>query len=148
MGYSCTDVATIYTIGFSGKNQGVFMDILNAVNIKTLVDIRIWRQSRFVPWANGARLAAALGDRYRYMPELAPTKELLAGYKDGVIDWLGYARTFNGILASGKVDSLFTLSDIDKLCFLCAEKTADRCHRRLVAEYLAQCFPNVRIVHL
>jgi hypothetical protein len=46
---------TIYTIGFSGKNQDVFFDILTSADIKNLIDIRLWRVARFVPSATGCR---------------------------------------------------------------------------------------------
>ena len=141
-------MAKIYTIGFSGKKQDEFIDILNAVGVKILIDVRLWRAARFTPWASGANLAAVLGGRYRYMPELTPTKELLLGYKDGLIDWAGYERVFNGLLADRKIEGLFKSENLDGVCFLCAEKTADQCHRRLVAEYLARHFSGLEIIHL
>jgi hypothetical protein len=33
-------------------------------------------------------------------------------------------------------------------CLLCAEPTAEHCHRRLVAEHWAQYIPDLDIVHL
>ncbi len=139
---------TIFTIGFSGTKQDVFMDILAAAGVKKLIDIRLWRTVRFVPWASGVNLAAALGDKYCAMPELAPTKELLTAYKDGAIDWVGYEKVFNGLLRDRAVETLPALADLDGVCFLCSEKTADQCHRRLVAEYLAVHHPDIKIVHL
>ena len=124
------------------------MDILNAADIKMLINIRLWRTARFVPWANGANLATALGDQYRYMSELAPTKELLTKYKDGAIDWADYEQIFNNLLAERKIENLFNGIKLDKICFLCSEKAADKCHRRLVAEYLSQRIPDSQIVHL
>ncbi len=141
-------MATIYTIGFSGKKQDIFMDILAAAGVKKLIDIRLWRTARFVPWASGSNLSAALGDRYISMPELAPTKELLTAYKDGAIDWAGYEKVFNGLLRDRAVEKLPALADLDGVCFLCSEKTAGLCHRRLVAEYLAAHHPDIKIVHL
>lgn len=141
-------MATIYTIGFSGKKQDSFLEVLGAVGIKTLIDIRLWRVARFVPWASGANLQNALGDWYKYMPELAPTKKLLTAYKNGGLDWAGYEQVFNGILADRQIEKLFQSGDLDKVCFLCSEKIADMCHRRLVAEYLAKQFSNIEIVHL
>jgi len=141
-------MATIYTIGFAGKKQDQFMEILDATGMRLLIDIRLWRASRFVPWASGANLEVVLGGRCRYMPELAPTKELLAGYKDGAISWAEYEKIFNGILAERKIETLFASADkLDRVCFLCAEKLPAQCHRRLVAEYLAQHF-DVSITHL
>jgi len=124
------------------------MEILAAAGVKKLVDIRLWRVARFVPWASGASLSVAMGNIYRYMPELAPTKELLTAYKDGIVDWAGYEKVFNGLLAERQVEKLFTIDDLDRVCFLCSEKTADQCHRRLVAERFAQHFIDVKIIHL
>jgi uncharacterized protein (DUF488 family) len=139
----------IYTIGFSGKKADEFYEILDAVRVRKLIDIRLWRTARFVPWANGKNLAEHLGDRYVYMPELTPTKELLIAYKDEMIDWAGYKQIFNKILADRKIEQLFTsATDLDGLCFLCTEKMPDKCHRRLVAEYLMAHFPDTEIVHL
>ena len=139
---------TIYTIGFSGKTKDQFMEMLDAVDVRTLVDIRLWRVARFVPWASGVNLAAALGDRYKYMPELAPTKELLTQYKDGIIGWDRYQQIYNQILTERQVETLFKADNLDKTCFLCTEKSADKCHRKLAAEFVLQHFPDVKIVHL
>jgi uncharacterized protein (DUF488 family) len=141
-------MATIYTIGFSGKSADSFMDVLDAAHVKTLIDTRLWRVARFVPWASGTNLQTALGDRYKYMPELAPTRELLSAYKNGDIDWSGYERIFNGILDARKPENLFTYDDLDGICLFCSENAANMCHRRLAAEYLGRNFPATRIVHL
>jgi len=141
-------MSKVYTIGFSGKTKDPFLEILNAVGVHLLIDIRLWRQSRFAPWASGANLAAALGERYRHMPELAPTKELLSGYKDGVVDWAEYECVYNGLLEERQVQKLFSADKLDGICFLCAEKTADKCHRRLAAEYMARHFHGIEIIHL
>lgn len=138
----------IFTIGFSGKKQDSFLEVLDAVGVKTLIDIRLWRVARFVPWASGINLTKILGERYKYYPELAPTKELLGAYKDGQIDWAGYKKVFNGILTERQAENLFQQPDLNKVCFLCSEKSFEHCHRRLVAEYLARHFPDIQIVHL
>ena len=138
----------IYTIGFAGKKQDEFMKILDSAGVRAVVDIRLWRVARFVPWASGANLAAALGERYRAMSELAPTKELLTEYKNGAIDWAGYKKVFTGLLSARTPEKLFTAESLDGTCFLCTEKLPTQCHRRLVAEYLASYFPDVEIVHL
>jgi hypothetical protein len=33
-------------------------------------------------------------------------------------------------------------------CFLCSEATPEKCHRRLVAERLTACWPDVEIIHI
>ncbi len=138
----------IYTIGTNGKNKEIFAEILNAVDVNTVIDVRLWRQSRFVPWTSGTNLQRILGDRYKYMPELAPTLDLLTKIKNDTINWTEYEQIFNDILKKRQIENLFTPNTINKVCFLCAEKTAENCHRRLVAEYLQQHFPDIEIVHL
>jgi len=138
----------IYTIGTNGKNKEIFAEILNAVNVNTVIDVRLWRQSRFVPWTSGTNLQRMLGDKYKYIPELTPTLDLLTKIKNGTINWAEYEQIFNDILKKRRIENLFTPDTINKVCFLCAEKTAENCHRRLVAEYLQQHFPDIEIVHL
>ncbi|MDR1027156.1 MAG: DUF488 domain-containing protein [Rickettsiales bacterium] len=138
----------IYTIGFAGKKQGEFFGALDDAGVRTLADIRLWRAARFVPWASGANLAEALGDRYRYVPELSPTKELLTDYKNGAVDWAGYEKIFNGLLIARQVEKLFAPEILDGVCFLCTEKSPARCHRRLAAEYFAAHFDGLEITHL
>jgi uncharacterized protein (DUF488 family) len=141
-------MATIFTIGFSGKKEEEFYALLEAAGVKQLVDIRLWRTSRFVPWASGANLQKRLNGRYSCMPELAPTKELLAGYKNGEISWAGYEWVFNNIITERQVEQLFNSTSLDSVCFLCSENTHEMCHRRLVTEYLAGRFEGIEIRHL
>lgn len=87
-------MAKIFTIGFSGKSPDAFLDVLNAVRVRAVWDIRLWRTSTYVPFYSGDSLACVLGTRYEYHPEFAPTSEILAGYKDGRITWPGYERMY------------------------------------------------------
>ena len=75
----------IFTIGFSGKSPDAFMNVLNAVRVRAVWDIRLWRTSAHVPFYSVDSLTSALGPRYEYHPEFAPSTEILAGYKDGRI---------------------------------------------------------------
>lgn len=138
----------IYTIGTNGKNKEIFAEILNAVDVNTVIDVRLWRQSRFVLWTSGTNLQITFGDKYKYIPELTPTLDLLTKIKNGTINWAEYEQIFNDILKKRQIENLFTPNTINKVCFLCAENTAENCHRRLVAEYLQQHFPDLEIVHL
>lgn len=143
-----SDMPKIFTIGFSGKSPDAFMDVLNAVCVRTVWDIRLWRASTHVPFYSGENLAAALGTRYEYHPELAPTADILAGYKDGRITWPDYERLYRELLATRRLTAGFASADLDRICLLCTEKSALQCHRRLAAEYIAAQFPNTEIVHL
>lgn len=141
-------MAKIFTIGFSGKSPDAFMDVLNAVRIRTVWDVRLWRTSTYVPFYSGANLAATLGARYEYRPEFAPTAEILAGYKNGQITWYDYEHMYCELLAARHPAPGMTSDNIDRICLLCMEKSAMQCHRRIAAEYLASRFPDIEIVHL
>ena len=124
------------------------MDVLNAVRVRTVWDIRLWRTSIHVPFYSGDSLAAALGARYEYHPEFAPTADILAGYKDGRITWSDYERMYRELLATRQPTAGLVASDLDRICLLCTEKSALQCPRGLTAEYIATQFTDVEIVHL
>jgi uncharacterized protein YeaO (DUF488 family) len=104
--------------------------------------------SRFVPWANGPNLEVVLKERYIYLPECAPTTELLDNYKKGRITWNQYEQIFKEIITSRNVEKLFSQKSLENACFLCAEENPTKCHRRLIAEYIAIRFANIEINHL
>lgn len=124
------------------------MDVLNAVRIHTVWDVRLWRASTYVPFYSGEKLVATLGTRYEHHPEFAPTAEILAGYKNGKITWPDYERMYRELLTTRHPTTGLTPDDIERICLLCTEKSALQCHRRLAAEYIATQFPVVEIVHL
>lgn len=138
----------IFTIGFSGKKPDDFLDILNAAKINCVWDIRLWRTSRFVPFYSGTNLAATLGSRYEHHPEFAPTTGILAGYKDGCITWPDYERMYRELLTTRNPTAGLALNSLDRIYLLCTEKSATQCHRRLAAEYIAEQFPDIEIIHL
>ena len=138
----------IFTIGFSGKSPDAFMDVLDAVRVRTVWDIRQWRTSAYVPFYSGENLAAVLGDRYECHPEFAPTAEILAGYKNGRITWPDYERMYRELLTARHPTVGIAPDDLDHICLLCTENSALQCHRRLAAEYIATQFPDIGIVHL
>ncbi len=138
----------IFTIGFSGKSPDGFIEVLNAVRVHAVWDVRLWRTSAYVPFYSGENLAAVFGTRYEYHPEFAPTTGILAGYKEGRITWSDYERMYRELLATRHPTEGMTLDTLDRICLLCTEKSALQCHRRLAAKHIATQFPDIEIVHL
>lgn len=143
----------IYTIGFAEKSAEKFFTLLENAGITILLDIRLNNTSQLSGFTKGKDLAyfvkKILGGEYLHLPELAPTKELLNKYKaDG--DWRHYEREFIGILERRKVEtSIDAMILKGPSVLLCSEVTADKCHRRLAAEYLTnRILPDHEIVHL
>src|SRR5262249_59733493 len=79
------------------------------------------------------------GISYEHDPRLAPTEELLAGYRRQKRGWSAYEAAFLRLMAErGIPETLDRATFTRRTAILCSEATAERCHRRLVAELLAQ----------
>ena len=142
---------TIYTIGFAQKSAEDFFKLLTKNKVKKLVDIRLNNKSQLAGFANAKHLPYFLklhNIDYEYKIELAPSKELLKGYKDNLVSWDEYMKIYNQLLIERDVLKNILVEELDNIVLLCSEPTAEQCHRRLVAEYLANNFKNINIKHL
>ena len=89
-----------------------------------------------------------LGIEYLPLLELAPTKELLGGYRQGGERWEDYENRFRELITSRKIEERFERDLFDGACLLCSEEMPLHCHRCLVAEYLREKWGGLEIVHL
>lgn len=145
-------MATIFTIGFTKKSLRDFVETLRAAGVKRVVDVRLRNTSQLAGWSKQPDFAYLLeegfGVAYEHHPEFAPTDELLDEYKKGR-DWARYEESFNRLLAERKPEAeARELLEKDSICLLCAEPTADKCHRCMVAEYLRSLAPGIEVKHL
>jgi len=89
------------------------------------------------------------GAEYVHEPRLAPTQELLDAYRKARGSWDTYAKQFVALLAERGVEHALDRALLSgPTVLLCSEPTAERCHRRLVLEYLAAAWGDVTPVHL
>ena len=143
---------TIFTIGFGEKTAEEFFGLLRAAGVRTVIDVRLYNISQLAGFTKKADLAFFLRELgpigYEYRPELAPSKEILEGYRKKLLDWTEYERRFQQLMVTREVEQLMAPKDLDGACLLCSEPQPARCHRRLVAEYLLVHWGNVDIVHL
>lgn len=145
-------MVTIFTIGFTKKSLRAFIESLRGAGVKRIVDVRLRNTSQLAGWSKQPDFAYLLeegfGIAYEHRPEFAPTDEILDVYKNGR-DWPGYEEHFRRLLAERRPESAAReLLAADAICLLCAEPKADRCHRRLVAEYLQALAPGSEVKHL
>ena len=142
----------IFTIGFSKKNSREFFKILQQAGVKRVVDIRLNNVSQLAGFTKKNDLEfflhAIAGIEYVHRLELAPTKEILDGYKKKKMSWSEYEERFSKVMIERQIEKLVTPSELDHACLLCSEPKADKCHRRLVSEYLRSKWGNVEIRHL
>ena len=132
----------LYTIGFTQKSAKDFFEKIKSFNVELLIDIRLNNSSQLAGFAKGKDLEYFLseicGCKYVHDLDLSPTKELLDDYRAKKKTWSEYEVIFNEIMKSRDISASFNkkYSTYDRVCLLCTEPTAERCHRRLVAEYL------------
>jgi uncharacterized protein YeaO (DUF488 family) len=73
---------------------------------------------------------------------------LLNGYQDKLINWAEYEKIYLDLLQKRNILENLDILSFDNSVLLCSEATAEKCHRRLLAEYLAKHFPDINIKHL
>jgi uncharacterized protein (DUF488 family) len=142
----------IFTIGFTKKSLREFIEILRAAGVKRVVDVRLRNTSQLAGWSKqpdfGYLLQEGFGIAYEHHPEFAPNDELLDEYKKGR-DWTVYEDRFNRLLAGRNPEKeARELLKKGAICLLCAEPKPDKCHRRLVADFMQSLDPRVEVEHL
>jgi len=143
----------VCTIGFTQRSAASFFGTLKQAGIRQLIDVRRNNVSQLAGFSKRDDLAFFLreicGAGYRHEPLLAPTQELLDGYRKQQSGWPAYERGFLALLAERRVEDhlprdLFATPSV----LLCSEPAAEHCHRRLVAEYLRERWDGFEIRHL
>ena len=143
----------VYSIGFTKKTAAEFFTSLRQAGIRRLLDVRLHNASQLAGFTKRDDLPFFLkelcGAEYIHEPLLSPTPDLLEGYRKKRLSWQDYEPRFLSLLAERKVEET-----IDRQIFavptvlLCSETTADRCHRRLILEYLQDKWGGLDITHL
>lgn len=142
----------MFTIGFTKKSASTFFSLLRGSGATRLVDIRVNNVSQLAGFAKREDLSYFLGElcqmEYAHELRLAPTAEMLDAYKKRRVGWAEYERMFLDLMAAREVEKNVPAAMLDNTVLLCSEATPERCHRRLVAEYLAEAWGGVSITHL
>jgi uncharacterized protein (DUF488 family) len=143
----------IFTIGFTKKSAEKFFGTLKRVGIQRLIDVRLNNVSQLAGFTKRDDLAYFLrelcGAAYLHEPILAPTQELLDSYRKHGESWQSYEDAFLALMSARRIQDRLSPALFDqRSVLLCSEPTADRCHRRLVAEYLGRHWHDVTITHL
>ena len=142
----------LYTIGFTKKSAKQFFELLKKNQVKCLIDTRLNNKSQLAGFAKKDDLEYFLDGlaniKYVYKPEFAPSDEILTKYKKGSMSWQEYEEKYLRLLEQRKILKDLNFSLFEDACFLCSEHSAEHCHRRLLAEYLKQHNPSLKIIHL
>ena len=143
----------IYTIGFTNRTAVDFFESLKRHEIDRLVDVRVNNTSQLAAFTKRDDLTYFLeelvGAEYVHEPLLAPTKELLKAYRNGDVDWDTYEKAFLDLMAERHIEDAVSREIFNRrTVLLCSEPTPERCHRRLVMEYLNHAWGDVEAIDL
>ncbi|QNO16717.1 DUF488 domain-containing protein [Alkalicella caledoniensis] len=144
---------TIYTIGFTKKSAQDFFELLINNKIDLIVDIRLNNTSQLAAFAKYPDIKYFLKKIYNisYIHDttFSPTELTLKRYKKKEIDWNTYVDEFSQTMAARRIEEYIGRKFFadERICLLCSESTADRCHRGLVANIFKKV-KNIDIIHL
>lgn len=130
---------TVYTIGYEGIDAERVIELLQENGIETLIDAR-YRPGSRKRGLSKTPLSASLaevGIGYSHDRGLGTPPEIMRKLREeGTYDWDAY-RAF----LAEQDDSISRAAELAKegaVCFMCYEANALECHRRFVAEAVAE----------
>jgi uncharacterized protein (DUF488 family) len=134
--------STIFTIGFTKKTAEVFFRLLQEAQVQKLIDIRENRVGQLSGFAKYPDLAYFLdrisGIAYEYQPSFAPSPKIRTAYRT-TCDWAQYERSYRELMAQRRaIEQVDPAAFEGRVALLCSEPGPEKCHRRLVAEMLAE----------
>lgn len=139
----------LFTIGFTGKTAEQFFTLLKKAGVRKIIDVRLYPSTQLSGFSKSKDLAyflKSIGNiDYEHRTDFAPSADILRDYKDGKIGWTEYEQRYMDLIKSRMV--LSSADELNHACLLCAEQTAEKCHRRLLAEYLAEQL-KMQVKHL
>jgi uncharacterized protein (DUF488 family) len=133
---------TVWTIGHSTQPLERFLEMLDAHGVTLVADVRRFPASRRHPHFAREALQAALtrcGLRYSWLPDLGGLRRPRAdSQNDGWQNesFRGYADYMETRAFERAVSELLDLASSARAAIMCAEAAWQRCHRRLIADWL------------
>jgi len=142
----------LFTIGFTRKSAEQFFTLLRNARIRRVLDIRLNNVSQLAGFTKRDDLRFLLreicGADYLHLPGCAPTDDILDAFKKNKGSWDVFVQQFLPLLRARKIETLLSPEVLDYGCLLCSEPTPEKCHRRLVAEYMQGLLPELVVQHL
>lgn len=127
----------IYTLGHSTRSFDDFLNILFKFDVKIVIDVRRFPMSSKFPWFNRENLELKLkelGISYVHLPELG-------GYRHE-----GYGEFAKTDEFKSYISNMLNIIDDKCSVILCSERLWFRCHRRYIANYLAEL--GYEVIHI
>ena len=146
----------LYTIGFTKKKAKEFFETLIAYKVDTVIDIRLNNTSQLAGFSKYPDIDFFLDKlcniKYIHDTNFAPTNETLESYKKNIINWEEYVSRFTKTMDERKIHDYikgkYDSTSNKTVCLLCSEIKADKCHRKLVAQYFSEIFNGIKIINI
>jgi uncharacterized protein (DUF488 family) len=143
---------TIFTVGHSTHSTDELLGLLAAHGVRRLVDVRRYPASRRHPHLARAPLSAALtaaGIEYVWAEALGGRRSRVKGSPH--VGWrepgfAGYADYMDTPEFAAAAHELVRLAERVPTAIMCAEALPERCHRRLIADWLVS--HHLRVEHI
>lgn len=143
----------IATIGFTRSSARHFFERIEQSGLRTLVDVRLNNTSQLAGFAKRDDLEFFLNRlaniTYIEEPLLCPAEDDLKAYRSKKIDWKEYVRRYRKKIRADRVEERLDRGLFQRgVILLCSEPEPDHCHRKVAAEYLAEKWGSVDVIHL
>lgn len=136
-------MSTVYTIGHSTRSLDELVELLQAHQITTLVDIRSFPMSRRLPHFNRESLETTLpaaGINYAWEKRLGGRRKRICNDSPNVALRNDSFRNYADYMLTGEfrdaVNELVARAEGERVAIMCAEQVYFRCHRMLVSDWL------------
>ena len=144
-------MTTLCTIGTAGRRDDDFTAVLKQHQIDAVIDIRLRNEGRYYKFASGKHIKAlceANGIAYRHDTRFSPTAEMLDRFRADS-DWSAYERAYRALIRERDMPGIWAevAGGFQRPCLMCAERAAEKCHRRLLGEALVGG-DSARLEHL
>jgi uncharacterized protein (DUF488 family) len=140
----------VFTVGHGVRPIEELLETLQAVDVRTLVDVRRFPGSRRNPQFNQGALRAEVeraGIRYVHAEELGGRRSREPGEDRFPCIRVAAFRSYAARMATEAwQEALAGALALPTPCFMCAETVWTRCHRRLIAELLVA--RGIGVIHL
>jgi uncharacterized protein (DUF488 family) len=133
----------VFTIGYEGADVDRFLMALKDAGVETLADVRAVALSRKRGFSKSALRDALAGQEigYCHFRELGTPKEgrQAARAGDGALMRRIYCEeVLTSVPAQDAFQELASLAGDQPICLLCFERDPENCHRRVLAQRLAE----------
>lgn len=143
---------TLYTIGHGDRSLAELISLLSDRAIRTLVDVRAEPHSSRFPHFSMDALRDAMEQRgivYHFAGrQLGGRRSPRADSRHRALEGAlrGYADYMESDLFERSATQLVNLAAKSPTAILCAERSPERCHRRLIADHLV--LRGIEVIHL